>query len=32
MPKKVIISELGGPKVLKFVDYELPQNIKINEL
>ncbi len=32
MPKKIIISELGGPQVLKFVDYELPKKIKNNEV
>ena len=32
MPKQVIISELGGPEVLKYQDYHLPNNIKNNEV
>ena len=32
MPKHVIISELGGPEVLKYQDYDLPSNIKSNEV
>ena len=36
MPKKIIISKLGGPEVLKYVDYDLPnkleeENIRIEQ-
>ena len=31
MPKNIIISKLGGPEVLKYQDYDLPNNIKSNE-
>ena len=27
MPKKVVITKLGGPEVLKQIDYELPSNL-----
>ena len=27
MPKKIIISKLGGPEVLKFVNYDLPKEL-----
>ena len=32
MPKKIIISKLGGPEVLKYIDYELPLDIPENEV
>ena len=32
MPKHVIISKLGGPKVLKYQEYSLPDEIKVNEV
>ena len=32
MPKKIVISKLGGPEVLKYQTYELPTNIKNNEV
>ena len=32
MPKKIIISKIGGPEVLKYIDYEIPKNIKNNEV
>ena len=32
MPKQVIISKLGGPEVLTYQDYDLPNNIKGNEV
>jgi NADPH2:quinone reductase len=28
MPKKIVISKLGGPEVLKYIDYNLPNKIK----
>ena len=27
MPKKIVISEIGGPSVLKYVDYDIPSKI-----
>ena len=32
MPKKIIISKLGGPEVLESQNYELPSTIKYNEV
>ena len=32
MPKNVIISKLGGPEVLKYQEYNLPNEIKVNEV
>ena len=32
MPKKIVISKLGGPEVLKYVNYELPKEIKDDEV
>ena len=32
MPKHVIISKLGGPEVLQYQEYDLPNEIKINEV
>ena len=32
MPKKIIISEIGGPEVLKYVDYDLPDYIEENDV
>ena len=32
MPKHVIISKLGGPEVLKYKEYSLPDEIKFNDL
>ena len=32
MPKHVIISKLGGPEVLKYQEYNLPNEIKVNEV
>jgi NADPH2:quinone reductase len=32
MPKKIIISEIGGPKVLKYVDYNLPNKINDHDV
>ena len=32
MPKKIVISKLGGPEVLEYQTYELPTNIKDNEV
>ena len=32
MPKHVIISKLGGPEVLQYQEYDLPNKIKINEV
>ena len=32
MPKHVIISKLGGPEVLKYQEYNLPNEIKVNEI
>ena len=28
MPKRIVISKLGGPEVLKYEDYELPSDLK----
>ena len=32
MPKRIVISRLGGPEVLKYQNYDLPSNIKNNEV
>ena len=32
MPKHVIISKLGGPEVLQYKEYDLPNKIKVNEV
>ena len=32
MPKQIVISELGGPEVLKYQNYDLPKDIKNNEV
>tara|TARA_B100000029_G_C17448741_1_gene914201 strand:- start:147 stop:1130 length:984 start_codon:yes stop_codon:yes gene_type:complete len=32
MPKRIVISKLGGPEVLKYQDYNLQSNIKNNEV
>ena len=32
MPKQIVISELGGPEVLKYQNYELPKEVKNNEV
>jgi NADPH2:quinone reductase len=32
MPKQIVISKLGGPEVLKYQNYELPNRIKDNEV
>ena len=32
MPKHVIISKLGDPEVLKYQEYDLPNEIKDNEV
>ena len=32
MPKHVIISRLGGPEVLEYQEYSLPNEIKANEI
>ncbi len=32
MPKQIVISKIGGPEVLKYQDYDLPFNIKDNEV
>ena len=32
MPKKIIISEIGGPEVLKYIDYNLNDTISENEV
>ncbi len=32
MPKKIVITKLGGPEVLKYVDYELESNILDSEV
>jgi len=32
MPKHVIISKLGGPEVLQYQEYNLPNEIKVNEV
>ena len=31
MPKQIVISKLGGPEVLKYLKYSLPEKIKDNE-
>lgn len=28
MPKKIVISEIGGPEVLKYIDYDIPTKLK----
>ena len=30
MAKKIVISKIGGPEVLKYIDYEVPKNIEEN--
>jgi NADPH2:quinone reductase len=32
MPKKIVITKLGGPEVLRYVEYELPKIISDNEV
>tara|TARA_B110000196_G_C21027417_1_gene605864 strand:- start:48 stop:1031 length:984 start_codon:yes stop_codon:yes gene_type:complete len=32
MPNQIVISKLGGPEVLKYQNYELPQDIKNNDV
>ena len=32
MPKQIVISKLGGPEVLKYQKYSLPQSVKNNEV
>jgi len=32
MPKKIIISEIGGPDVLKYVDYNIPKELKPKDI
>ena len=32
MPKQIVISKLGGPEVLEYQNYELPYQIKDNEV
>ena len=32
MPKQIVISELGGPEVLKYQNYDLPKDIRNNEV
>ena len=32
MPKQIVISKLGGPEVLKYQNYDLPNNIKDNQV
>ena len=32
MPKQIVISEFGGPEVLKYQDYDLPRKLKYNEV
>ena len=32
MPKKIVISKIGGPEVLKYVDYDIPNKINDNDL
>ena len=31
MPKRIVISKLGGPDVLKYEEYSLPKSIKKKE-
>ncbi|SVC33528.1 uncharacterized protein METZ01_LOCUS286382, partial [marine metagenome] len=28
MPKRIVISKLGGPEVLRYENYELPSDLK----
>ena len=28
MSKKIVISAIGGPEVLKYIDYDLPSNLQ----
>ncbi len=32
MPKQIVVSKLGGPEVLQYKEYNLPNNIKNNEV
>ena len=32
MPNRIVVSELGGPEVLKYENYDLPKNIGENIL
>ena len=32
MPKKIIISEIGGPEVLKYIEYDIPNAIKEDDV
>ena len=32
MPKQIVISELGGPEVLKYQNYDYPKILKIMKL
>ena len=32
MPKKIIISKIGNPEVLEYIDYELPNTPQKNEV
>ena len=32
MPKKIIISEIGGPEVLKYIEYDIPNLIKEDDI
>jgi NADPH2:quinone reductase len=32
MPKKIIISDIGGPEVLNYVEYEVPKNLDSNNI
>ena len=32
MSKKIVISEIGGPEVLKYIDYDLPSNLQRDQI
>ena len=32
MPKRIVISKLGGPEVLRYEDYELPPALKLGHV
>ena len=32
MPKKIVISAIGGPEVLKYIDYDLPSNLQRDQI
>ena len=32
MSKKIVISEIGGPEVLKYIDYDLPSNLQKDQI